>query len=583
MGLRAKTGISIEALSALGYAASVSGGDLDSLGMALAKMQKKLGAATGPDANDEAIDSFHKLGLSIQELRKVSPDKQFELIAEKIMAMQDPARRTAAAMDIFGKSGANLLPMMAGLAGKIAEAKSSGLIIKTEDAEAAKHFAHSLELLWAQVKRIAFGVGSALIPELEAFVGKIHRAAKGAIEWADANRPLIAWAAKLGTVVMVAGGALIFAGYAMKGAGVAAGFAAKAIAGVSSFVSFAGTGLAFLVSPLGLILAALTAGAVAWAFFTQSGQGAIKGLTGFFSSLLSTAQETLGGIVAALMSGQLTLAGTVAVAGLRVAMLQGMLALSGLIGGQFGGMLADLATQVSGGDLSGAWRTLTDELNTVWATFCEGVTAVFTTAIRLVLDVWEKATKKIAGWLLKNATEGGLLGKTALAGSGVNVQKEAENTRRLQAEQIAALQRQIADAEKDLADAKANGGTLDDGNGGTVTASDIEGQIAGLKEALAEQQGNPADFAKDAAAAAAQILGQQGASRPRQAGRHRQRRAAENGRRGSPTEKGQPRRTIGRRQSADEARANWPTEQVKALTAQQTDKKKEDLAGVARK
>ncbi|MDX1967001.1 MAG: hypothetical protein SFV23_07515, partial [Planctomycetaceae bacterium] len=105
-----RTGLSTETLGELDYAATKSGTSLDTLEGSLAKMGNKLvDAAAG---SKTARAAFTTLGLSVEELSQLSPDQQFERIAQAISEIDDPAARTAAAMDVFGKSGADLLPLM---------------------------------------------------------------------------------------------------------------------------------------------------------------------------------------------------------------------------------------------------------------------------------------------------------------------------------------------------------------------------------------------------------------------------------------------------------------------------------------
>ena len=106
---RIKAGVSGRAISELAYAAKFAEVDLASLSTALQKMQVFLSnAATGGKAQNEALRA---LGLTFKELKELAPDKQFELIADRISQLKDPADRTRAAVELFGKSGASLLPL----------------------------------------------------------------------------------------------------------------------------------------------------------------------------------------------------------------------------------------------------------------------------------------------------------------------------------------------------------------------------------------------------------------------------------------------------------------------------------------
>lgn len=105
----AKTGIAAPEFSELAYAAKQNDIELTALGAALKKFQVNISeAGSGSKAQ---LATFRALGIEFDDLRKLSPDKQFELVAEQISRLKDPADRTRAAVELFGKAGADLLPM----------------------------------------------------------------------------------------------------------------------------------------------------------------------------------------------------------------------------------------------------------------------------------------------------------------------------------------------------------------------------------------------------------------------------------------------------------------------------------------
>jgi hypothetical protein len=105
-----KTGISIDALQRLQFAAGLSGGSLENVSGAVGRMQKALVEAG--EGSKQAREALDRLGLSANQILALSPDKQFEAVAVAIASIQDPAARTTAAMDLFGKSGAELVPTL---------------------------------------------------------------------------------------------------------------------------------------------------------------------------------------------------------------------------------------------------------------------------------------------------------------------------------------------------------------------------------------------------------------------------------------------------------------------------------------
>lgn len=104
-----KAGIAGKQMSELAYAAKLSDVELGALSTSLRFMQKNLSeAASGGKTQKETLDA---LGLSISDLRDLKADEQFELLADRISQLRDPADRARAATEVFGKAGADLLPM----------------------------------------------------------------------------------------------------------------------------------------------------------------------------------------------------------------------------------------------------------------------------------------------------------------------------------------------------------------------------------------------------------------------------------------------------------------------------------------
>lgn len=105
-----RLGISTEALTGLEHAAGLSGVSTETLTGGLEKMLNTLNdAATNGGA---AAATFSRMGLDATKLANQSPDEAFKAIADGLVGIQNPAARASAAMDIFGKAGQSLLPLM---------------------------------------------------------------------------------------------------------------------------------------------------------------------------------------------------------------------------------------------------------------------------------------------------------------------------------------------------------------------------------------------------------------------------------------------------------------------------------------
>lgn len=121
----AKSGLAAEAASQLAHAAKMADVDLTQLGTAFKTMQVAI--STAASGGKEATEALQALGLSIEQIRALRPDEQFETMADRISKLQDPADRTRAAVVLFGRAGADLLPMFEQGAAGIRKARQEGI------------------------------------------------------------------------------------------------------------------------------------------------------------------------------------------------------------------------------------------------------------------------------------------------------------------------------------------------------------------------------------------------------------------------------------------------------------------------
>ena len=101
-------GVSYGELRQLQVAADLSGASTDDLAKAFTRAQVTI--TNAGRGSKEAIGALGRLGLSVKDLATQTTTQQFSAIAGAINAIQNPAERAAAAVAIFGRSGAELLP-----------------------------------------------------------------------------------------------------------------------------------------------------------------------------------------------------------------------------------------------------------------------------------------------------------------------------------------------------------------------------------------------------------------------------------------------------------------------------------------
>ena len=126
--LASRLGMTYSELSGLAHAGALAGVGLDTIGTAATKLDVAMVAAANGSATANA--KFERLGLSVADLGNMNAEQRFQAIAQAISQLPNEAERAAAAVSLFGRSGAGMLPMFkdgaAGLAAAREEAERFG-------------------------------------------------------------------------------------------------------------------------------------------------------------------------------------------------------------------------------------------------------------------------------------------------------------------------------------------------------------------------------------------------------------------------------------------------------------------------
>lgn len=115
-----RLGMTYGELSGLAMAGDLAGVSLDQIATASTKADVALVRAAGGSKTAQA--GFDSIGLSVKDLQSLSPAERFNAIASAIAALPTPAARAEAAVRLFGRAGAELLPLFNSGAGAIQEA-----------------------------------------------------------------------------------------------------------------------------------------------------------------------------------------------------------------------------------------------------------------------------------------------------------------------------------------------------------------------------------------------------------------------------------------------------------------------------
>lgn len=118
--LAARIGFTYGELAGLAFAGDLAGVSLETIGKAATKADVAFVKAV--NGSKQAQAAFAAVGLSVEELNGLSAADRMNAIVDAIAALPTEAERAAAAVALFGRAGAELLPLFSAGSGAIAEA-----------------------------------------------------------------------------------------------------------------------------------------------------------------------------------------------------------------------------------------------------------------------------------------------------------------------------------------------------------------------------------------------------------------------------------------------------------------------------
>ena len=258
--LSQKTGVSVESLSKFQQAANASGTTIEGVGAAMIKLNRNL--ATN---NTGAAEALTGLGISATDAsgKLKSTDAIMLEVADKFAKMPDGANKTAAAMSLFGKAGADMIPLLNGGSKAISDLSAT---MTGDFAKGADSLNDKLAALQGKLLALGVNIGTALMPMLNVIADLVMNLAN-------------AFAAMPGPIQAIVGGVVALA----------AAFVVLAPA-ISAAVSIAG------------VLAGLNIGATIAGWAAVAGP-AITAISAAFTGLLTFLTSTLLPGLLAIFSG----------------------------------------------------------------------------------------------------------------------------------------------------------------------------------------------------------------------------------------------------------------------------------------
>jgi hypothetical protein len=180
--LSERTGETAGNLLLLERAFNNSGVGADKVGQSINKLQKFIeDAGTGAAPQ---IEVMNRLGLSLSDLAGKTPTEQLQVFAQRISDIEDPGKRAALAMEVFGRAGGELLPLLTNFSGEIgtAQGQLGGMVdVMNRNAATFDAVSDKVDIIGGKFMEFAAGVLDKVSPALDAVTEALSRIDAAAI------------------------------------------------------------------------------------------------------------------------------------------------------------------------------------------------------------------------------------------------------------------------------------------------------------------------------------------------------------------------------------------------------------------
>lgn len=179
-----KIGTTTEALSALRYAANLSGVETNTLDMAMQRFTRRLSEAV--KGTGEAKGALQELGLNARDLARLPLDERMAVLADAFGEVSSETDKLRLAFKLFDSEGVALVNMLNngsdGLQGMFDDAEALGLIMRSNAAKGVEQASDSLY----RMGRVAIGVRDSFVagiaPAIKLVSDRIVTLVKEAVE-----------------------------------------------------------------------------------------------------------------------------------------------------------------------------------------------------------------------------------------------------------------------------------------------------------------------------------------------------------------------------------------------------------------
>lgn len=177
--LSEKIGDTAENLASLKTASDVSGVSMDSIAAASIKLTAAL-SKTDEDGKG-AAQAIKALGLDFESFKKLSPVEQIEAVSKAMAGFEDAAGKTEVAVALWGKSGADMIPLL----NDLANGSERQITLTNDQIKAADDFSKSMARLASDFEAGKNKLTSEFLPVMSALINQLTDLKKYAIDGSD--------------------------------------------------------------------------------------------------------------------------------------------------------------------------------------------------------------------------------------------------------------------------------------------------------------------------------------------------------------------------------------------------------------
>jgi len=180
-----KFGIAASSLQQIGNAASLSGSGIDDVASSMNKLSVNAGKAIGGDTG--LVKAFENIGLSVEQLKGMSPQDIFFALSKSIKATNDPLVAFAKAQGVAGKSVTQLLETLKMGPDEIQKAGDAMGVFSDQQIASLSTLSDSLKK-FQNLVTLVFGVtATAIMDAVEAYAS--YAAIRPLIKFFDQAKP----------------------------------------------------------------------------------------------------------------------------------------------------------------------------------------------------------------------------------------------------------------------------------------------------------------------------------------------------------------------------------------------------------